>query len=309
MSDTRTFFFLILVLVLSCFPLFFRTLGWENESVLKAEPHFTAILIVLASSNAPFYRFCRKGWLAIADTAELNGVRLVLLYGKGGLEGEPETPFDLVLSNFVDSTELWGGAQDNTRLVNKTLFALEIIKNRFSFDYIVRTNLHTFWDTARLVERLGALPEANCFAGIRYDWGFPGNQVWSFLVGYSMIFSGDLVEPILLAARENVRRYQEFNEDIALSIIVHEILGVPILDTWYGDPNKNGPLIWFFGTNGNEDIEESDTHFSIRTSMGGLRKAYLVKFTNLLSYNHSLHFFFFLQNKKLLRWLQLERTT
>jgi hypothetical protein len=227
------------------------------------QKHYSALLVVLASNNAPYYLFCRNAWLAIADAAEESGIRVILLYGKGGLNGEKHTQYDLELSNFVDSTELWGGAQDNTHLVNKTLFALDIIKNMFAFDYVIRTNIHTVWDAQTLVKRLDALPKSNCFSGIRYDWGFPNNGVFSFIVGYSMIFSSDLIEPILKMSRDDIQSYKEFNEDVALSIIIHGLLKTPILDTWYGQPEENGPLIWFFGP-GTEDIEASSTPSLIR---------------------------------------------
>ena len=97
----------------------------------------------------PFTFFCRSAWLALADAALKDGVRVALLYGSGALSAEEESPFDFVV-DFIDATEVWSPSPAQLQIINKTLLALPILSERFSFDFMVRTNIHTFWDTRRL---------------------------------------------------------------------------------------------------------------------------------------------------------------
>ena len=213
----------------------------STDSELAAapsKPHFRAVLVVLASSNGPFYTFCRSAWLALAETALQDGVRVVLLYGLGSLSAEEETSFDLVV-NFTDALDEWVGGSAPV-LVNKTLMALPILLERFSFDFIVRTNIHTFWDARRLAGRLASLPSSGCLAGHKMGWV----QGLSFVNGIDFIISSDLVQPMVEAGRDTAA-YSAFAEDIAMSVIVHGILKVPILDAWYGEPGGKGPLLFF----------------------------------------------------------------
>jgi hypothetical protein len=227
-----------------------RSLAWPEATrpaggaalvaAAPAKPHFRAVLVVLASTNAPFYLFCRSAWLALADTALQHGVRVVLLYGTGALSAEEETPFDLVV-DFVDTAVEWGGAPAELQIVNKTLLALPALLERCTFDYMVRTNIHTFWDARRLAGRLAALPSSGCLAGCRMDWV----HGLSFVDGIDFIISADLVQPMVSTGRSSPASYSAFAEDIAMSVIVHGLLEVPILDSWYGEPGGKGPMLFF----------------------------------------------------------------
>ncbi len=214
--------------------------GAALVAAAPARPHYRAVLVVLASTNAPFYLFCRSAWLALAGTALQHGVRVVLLYGSGALSAQEETPFDLVV-DFVDTAVEWGGAPPELQIVNKTLLALPALLERCTFDYMVRTNIHTFWDAQRLAGRLAALPSSGCLAGCRMDWV----AGLSFVDGIDFIISADLVQPMVSTGRSSPARYSAFAEDIAMSVIVHGLLEVPILDTWYGEPGGKGPLLFF----------------------------------------------------------------
>jgi hypothetical protein len=205
---------------------------------LPPPPHFHAVLLVLASTNAPFYLFCRSAWLALAEAALQQGVRVVLLYGSGALSVEEETPWDLAV-NFSDSAEVWGGAPVDLHIINKTLMALPILLERYTFDYLVRTNIHTFWDARRLVGKLSALPSSGCLAGHKMNW----MKNLSFVNGIDFIISADLVQPMLDAVPQT--NVLAFAEDIAMSVLVHGVLQVPILDAWYGEPGGKGPLLYF----------------------------------------------------------------
>ena len=66
----------------------------------------------------------------------------------------------------------------------------------------------------------------------------------SFVDGIDFVISRDLVQPMVDAGR-NPAPFIAFAEDIAMSVIVHGLLKVPILDSWYGEPGGKGPMLFF----------------------------------------------------------------
>lgn len=235
----RYIFYLVIGLSILKILLFFLHRGavlFNDTVTTETKPHYQAILVVLASTNAPFYRFCRRAWLMLAESVLQKGIRVVLLYGLGSLNKDEETPFDLIV-NFTDSNP-FGAPIYN---VQKTLLALPILIDSFSFDFLVRTNIHTFWDAKSFIKRLAFLPRYDCLAGHKMGWVYDLH----FVNGIDFIISSDLVQPMVDVGLSDPGAYESFAEDIAMSVIVHGFLAVPILDSWYGEPNGKGPIIFF----------------------------------------------------------------
>ena len=121
---------------------------------------------------------------------------------------------------------------DNPGIVAKTLAAMEVVHNTYSYDYIVRSNLSTFWDLNRLSDRLDKLPNEKCFAGHLMNTRDAGREMYA--AGYDLVFSRDVIEKIIPYKQEiadlgtNNRVWCNL-EDVAISRAVQQYAETPIV--------------------------------------------------------------------------------
>lgn len=127
-----------------------------------------------------------------------------------------QKPYDLVYSDLKETiVPPW-----TTR---KVIRAIEHINTNFNFDYLIRTNLSTFWDFDKLLIRLNSLPKIGCLTG-RLGYLLP-----PFVVGSDMIISKDIIELILNNKNSIERPYHKYvAEDRILSELITN-QGIPII--------------------------------------------------------------------------------
>jgi len=98
----------------------------------------------------------------------------------------------------------------------KKLKAMNYIETNYKFDYIINTNLSTFWNIPVLLSLYNNIPRNNFFGGhVIFN---------SFITGTGIIFSNDLM-PILLTL--NPSTFGQLNEDQAISHFL-ESKNIPI---------------------------------------------------------------------------------
>lgn len=184
------------------------------------KPHYRAILLVIASSNLPVYRFFRQLYLTYLNTNP--HIKVFLVYGNS---------FD---SNREDCDIIYDDLREQPGLsvIIKTIRAMEFIDANYSYDYFIRSNLSTFWDFEGLLATLKALPKEWCLAGSRLGYIPP-----PFIVGTGMIVTKNMVKE-LINQQDIVKNNPELTcigrnigEDRLLSNFFSENLGVSILPT------------------------------------------------------------------------------
>ena len=85
--------------------------------------------------------------------------------------------------------DLYFDCQESLRpgILHKSLLSFEYILKKYDFEYVIRTNISTFWNLRKLDRVLNRLPNKNCVAG----------QIQrSFVTGTGIILSKDLVKYI-----------------------------------------------------------------------------------------------------------------
>ena len=111
--------------------------------------HYKAVILVLASDNSPIYQEFRKIYQRYLN--ECPDVKVLLVYGAGTLFERQE--YDLVYDDIVEN--YYPG------MITKTLRAMEHIDQTYDYDFLIRTNLSTFWDFTRLLKRFNNLLTTN----------------------------------------------------------------------------------------------------------------------------------------------------
>jgi hypothetical protein len=108
----------------------------------------------------------------------------------------------------------------------KVAQALQYINSKHSYDYLVRTNISTFWVFDKLLDRLNTLPKLDTITGrIGY---FPPKYV----VGSDMVISKNLIDQLLVQPEKIylIHKGRYLPEDRILSKFFTETCKASILD-------------------------------------------------------------------------------
>lgn len=97
----------------------------------------------------------------------------------------------------VKDDVIWTKSPENLKpgLLNKTILAMEHMQQRigdFDFDYVLRTNLSSFYVFPRLLKFIETLPKHRCYCGCHIM-----QHGYSFCSGAGTILSRDLVESMV----------------------------------------------------------------------------------------------------------------
>ena len=190
------------------------------------KPHFRAIILVLAS-NFPHNKIYRDIWKQYMFKD--NNFKVIYIYGKS----------DNVLSDYNEDYDIISENINEGIGISKVLEAFKIIEDRFTYDYLVRTNLSTFWDFDKLHKHLNILPSQNCYSG---DGPLPDyNSNGYYLSGVDTIVTPEMITSI----NNNNDKVDIFREceDQSMGLYFNGILKSPMI------PNR----ICFF-----EDISNTD---------------------------------------------------
>jgi hypothetical protein len=131
--------------------------------------------------------------------------------------------------------------------IAKVLEAFKIIEQRFTYDYLIRTNISTFWNFVKLHKHLDSLPKERCYSGDGPLGAGGYNKDGTYLSGVDTIVTPEMISSI---NRNNDKvNLVDGCEDRAMGNYFNGVLGVPML------PNR----ICFF-----EDIINTDQTELIR---------------------------------------------
>jgi hypothetical protein len=167
------------------------------------KPYHKIVMLVLSSHNAEVYRRFRKVYQEYYDSNP--NVKLFMVYGRS--EDLVKREHDLVYQDIEEN--YYPG------MIKKTLRAMDHIDKNFEYDFMIRTNISTFWDFDRFVKRIDRMPKKNCFTGTLRNCFFEGKKTHEFISGVNLIMSRDIVKHLVRHAQEVINI--DLPEDIALS--------------------------------------------------------------------------------------------
>jgi hypothetical protein len=176
--------------------------------------YYKAVLLVLASESL-LYNELKNLYVKYIQSS--TDIKVYFVYA-GKVTFVPQD-YDLVYENLVESVI-------QPHPAKKVVQALQHIDSKHTYDYLVRTNISTFWVFDKLLSRLSTLPRLNTITG-RIGYFSP-----KYVVGSDMVISKNLIDQ-LLAQPEKV--YLTHNgrylpEDRILSEFFTETCNADILD-------------------------------------------------------------------------------
>jgi len=138
------------------------------------------LVLIIASDDKAYYVEEQKVWRSYMHL-DPKHVEAYFIKGSPNLE----EPYSVI------EDEIWSKSDENyiPGILNKTLLSMEALLPRLDeFDYVLRTNLSSFYYFPKLLEFLKKLPTSECYSAVI------GNFNGKFGSGAGVIFSSDLVK-------------------------------------------------------------------------------------------------------------------
>ena len=103
----------------------------------------------------------------------------------------------------------------------KTILAIKWIIKNLEFDYLIRSNTSSYFQTEYLYNYLCKLPKSNLFGGIKFIHNNFGKleKPITFINGAGMYFSKDVVEVLSVMNKDG---YHGLPDDVAISAFLKE---------------------------------------------------------------------------------------
>ena len=113
------------------------------------------LVLIIASDNLPVYVELQKIWRSYMhlDRAHVEAYFI---------KGDPQLPTPYAIC----ADTIWSKTEENLvpGIINKTLLSLEAMASRLDeFDYVLRTNLSSFYIFPQLLKFLDTLPKERCY--------------------------------------------------------------------------------------------------------------------------------------------------
>ena len=182
-------------------------------NTVSFKPYYRAVVLVLASDNTPLYQNFRKVYQAYLDVNP--NIKVFLVYGNqySFIPQEHDLVFDDVEENYYPG------------MITKTIRAFEYVESNYDYDFLVRTNISTFWDFNRLLKRLDKQPKDRCITGSFRQCPIKGGgRSPHYVSGVNLVLSKDLVQEAI--KQQHKLCSLDLPEDWALSQIFID-MGLP----------------------------------------------------------------------------------
>ena len=135
------------------------------------------------------------------------------------IKGAPE----LEKPYLIFEDEIWSKTQENyvPGILNKTILSMEAMLPRLDeFDYVLRTNLSSFYYFPKLLDFLKRLPPTECYSAMI------GTLHRQFGSGAGIILSTDLVK-MLITHKEELLDNTSFPDDVVIGdFFLHRNIGI-----------------------------------------------------------------------------------
>jgi len=214
------------------------------------------IFLILSSNDNPIYAELKKLHVIYLK----NYVPLIRFYFVEFRKDQEE----IVIEN-DNHIYIQGEESINPGMILKTCKAIEYLNEHYNYEFIVRTNLSTFFYMQNLLEYLLIIPSTNSCGGFNYR---------NFITGTGIFLSRDVANQIVeLFLNYNI---MDYNEDLIISGILHK-LKTPFYNCkkfykWgliIDETTENYGEYYFMPTNGefkDIDFPNSILHFRIKNS-------------------------------------------
>lgn len=207
------------------------------------------LMLIIASDNNPAYLELQKIWSSYMN-CDPDHFEVYFIHADPSLS-----------SHNIDGNHLYLPGEESYKpgILMKTILALESFLPRLDeFDFIIRTNLSSFYIFPRLLNCLKTLPTTRCYGGqimhFRPEWN-RGKDYKRFVSGAGIIMSSDIARMMVEEKDVILEKSQTLADDEIMGHFV-ESKNIPFISIQRKDFASR--LAWYQGKNA---IGERDFHF------------------------------------------------
>lgn len=196
---------------------------------------YKAIILVIASQDedvkntryltqrlipewVPMYPTFKKVWESYMYDNE--NIKVLFVYG-GGEKFFEVKDHDLIFEEVFEN--------NYPGIIHKTILAMKKVDEEYDYDFLIRTNLSSFWDFSALEKRLDELPKRNFVSGTPVRIRDKEQNEYFYYSGFDLICSRDQVTAIAPHVEE-LKHSKVFSdlEDLILCEAFNKYGGVTI---------------------------------------------------------------------------------
>ncbi len=219
---------------------------------LQSEPSKKnkSLILIVASDDLPVYLVHENIWRAYMHSDPEH-------FEAYFIKADP----DLDVPCKIIGDVIWSKTEKDPipGILDKTLLSMESLLPRINeFDYIIRTNLSSFYVLPRLHQFLMTLPKYQCYCGIQsYD-------LCEFVSGAGILLSSDLVELMVKNQKEIEGRFH-YPEDVWIGCFFQAENITPL------PAPRTDITSWQHWLQSKDNIPTSAFHFRLKNSNPELR--------------------------------------
>jgi len=164
------------------------------------------LMLIISSDTEPVYKEHRKVWLSYMNSNPSIHAYFIQ-YGD--------------IQQKLENNTLWlTGKESFKAIITKTIDSFDFFLKENDYDFIVRTNMSSFWNFEALMKFLNELPKEKLYSG------FIGNHRGiKFASGSGFIMSSDIAK--LLIDNRNIAERVGIMDDVDIGYTMNK-LGIPI---------------------------------------------------------------------------------
>ncbi len=184
----------------------------NNQLVHKNNQNYTVIFLIIDSDNLPIYKFNREVWKSYMN----SNPSIKCYFVKYSNIQENYRVCENTNTIYLKGEEIF----DGKHIFNKTILACKIINELFDYDYLIRTNISTFWNFTKLIEILKPRQKNKYFFG----WLLNDPYNNKFISGTGIIIPKNITNKLITLSNqsnwiESISNIpsDQFNDDVQIS--------------------------------------------------------------------------------------------
>lgn len=235
------FFLPMLMSAFSCLFLFSSLLASEDlPRGIQEKRKIKTLILIIATDDKPAYREFQKVWESYMNS-DPEHFEAYFIRADQNLPAKYQIKKNEII---VKTPEGFAPG-----IINKTIMSLEALQSRLNeFDYVVRTNLSSFYAYPRLLAFLQSIPKTNVYRGVSlYPCELPQEFLQiPFVSGAGIILSKDLAE-MLVKEHHAFEKYKaELPDDVFIGMFFQKKNITPMQASRSDFPNR---AAWQAGKN------------------------------------------------------------
>jgi Galactosyltransferase len=179
-------------------------------TIINTKVHYKLIILVIASRGEYYDKFIKYMWLPIIKYIKLHNLDVLIQFL---FNNSPTDDLDIDIQTNILK---FGYEECFMNITHKTIDAISICNEKYTYDFIFRTNMSSFLHINNLIKKIEPIPKTEIYSGII---GKLHNN--SFCSGAGYLISRDVTE-YLLSNKDKINH--KIIDDVAVGIVLHKYI-------------------------------------------------------------------------------------